>query len=54
VLPEQARTALGQQAQQDRLESAGQPCYELPWVNGGIDLAGLYRLAAVLREQRFA
>jgi anion-transporting ArsA/GET3 family ATPase len=50
-LSEQARTALAQAGQQQRLETAGQPCYELPWITGGMDLAGLYRLAAALREQ---
>jgi anion-transporting ArsA/GET3 family ATPase len=50
-LTEQARTTLGQEEQQQRLDTAGQPCYRLPWVSGGIDLAGLYRLAAALREQ---
>ena len=34
-----------------RLAEAGQPRYELPLVNGRMDLAGLYRLAAALREQ---
>jgi hypothetical protein len=53
-LTEQARTTLGQEEQQRRLDTAGQPCYQLPWVSGGIDLAGLYRLAAALREQRAA
>jgi hypothetical protein len=53
-LAEQARTALGQEEQQQRLRAAGQPCYQLPWITGGIDLSGLYRLAAALHEQRFA
>jgi anion-transporting ArsA/GET3 family ATPase len=51
-LCEQARTALAQQVQADRLEQAGQPNYQLPWISGGIDLAGLYRLAAALRTQK--
>ena len=51
---DQARTVIAQRAQQDRLEAAGQPCYLLPWISGGMDLAGLYRLAAALREQRAA
>jgi len=51
---EQAKTVMGQQAQQQRLDATGQPCYGLPWINGGMDLAGLYRLAAALREQRAA
>jgi anion-transporting ArsA/GET3 family ATPase len=53
-ISEQAKTVIGQQAQQQRLDAAGQPCYGLPWINGGMDLAGLYRLAAALREQRAA
>ncbi|MBO0825166.1 MAG: ATPase, partial [Actinobacteria bacterium] len=51
---EQATTALAQNLQQDRLDRAGQPCYQLPWISGGIDLAGLYRLANALREQKAA
>ena len=50
-LSEQARTALGQAVQQQRLDEAGRPCYQLPWIGGGMDLAGLYRLASALREQ---
>jgi anion-transporting ArsA/GET3 family ATPase len=50
-LTEQARTALGQQDQRRRLDEPGQPCYELPMIADGMDLAGLYRLAAALREQ---
>jgi anion-transporting ArsA/GET3 family ATPase len=53
-LSDQARTALAQNVQADRLARAGQPCYQLPWVSGGIDLAGLYRLAAALRTQKAA
>ncbi len=53
-LTEQARTALAQADQEQRLETAGQPCYQLPWISGGIDLAGLYRLASALREQKAA
>jgi hypothetical protein len=48
---QEARTALGWQQQRDRLAEAGRPCYELPWIADGIDLGGLYRLAAALREQ---
>ncbi|MBV9853941.1 MAG: AAA family ATPase [Streptosporangiaceae bacterium] len=33
------------------LTAAGQPSYELPMITDGIDLAGLYRLAAELRNQ---
>jgi anion-transporting ArsA/GET3 family ATPase len=50
-LIEHAREALGQRAQQARLAEAGQPRYELPLINDQMDLAGLYRLAAALREQ---
>ena len=46
-----ARTALGQELQRARLDEPGQPCYELPWINDGVDLGGLYRLAAALRDQ---
>lgn len=51
---EQATTALAQNLQQGRLDEAGQPCYQLPRISGRIDLAGLYRLAAALREQKAA
>jgi anion-transporting ArsA/GET3 family ATPase len=51
---DEARTAAAQRLQQDRLDAAGRPCYQLPWISGGIDLAGLYRLAAALREQKAA
>jgi anion-transporting ArsA/GET3 family ATPase len=47
----EARTTLGQRAQRERLAEAGQPCYDLPWISDGMDLAGLYRLAAALRTQ---
>ena len=53
-LSAQAQTALGQELQQERLDTAGQPCYQLPWLNGGIGLAGLYRLASALRQQKAA
>jgi anion-transporting ArsA/GET3 family ATPase len=46
-----AREVLAQQAQRARLDGASQPQYELPLINGPMDLAGLYRLAAALREQ---
>ncbi|MGH3274469.1 MAG: ATPase, partial [Streptosporangiaceae bacterium] len=50
-LAREARGALAGQAQRDRLEEAGPPCYELPWISDGVDLGGLYRLAAALRDQ---
>jgi len=53
-MSEQARTALGQDLQQQQLATTGRPCYQLPWISGGMDLAGLYQLASALREQRAA
>jgi hypothetical protein len=50
-LADDARAALGQELQRSRLDAPGQPCYELPWISDGIDLGGLYRLAAALRDQ---
>jgi hypothetical protein len=50
-LSEHARGSLAQQEQRARLAQAGQPCYDLPLITDGMDLAGLYRLAAALREQ---
>ena len=53
-LSQQARSILAHDEQQERLDETGRPCYRLPWISGGIDLAGLYRLAAALRAQRAA
>ncbi len=50
-LADEARTARAQRAQRRLLDQAGQPCYELPLITDGIDLAALYRLAEALREQ---
>ncbi len=50
-LAEHAREALAQQEQRERLDDAGQSRYELPLITDQMDLAGLYRLAAALREQ---
>ncbi len=50
-LADEARTARSQRAQRRLLDQAGQPCYELPLVTDGIDLAALYRLAEALRVQ---
>jgi Anion-transporting ATPase len=50
-LTDEARTQRGQAAQRRLLDAAGQPCYELPLIPDGIDLAALYRLAKALREQ---
>ena len=47
----QARTITGEKAQRRRLAGAGQPRYDLPLIADGMDLGGLYRLAAALREQ---
>ncbi len=50
-LTEHAVAAVGQEQQRRRLDEPGQPCYELPMIPDGMDLAGLYRLAAALRDQ---
>ncbi|HYK33098.1 MAG TPA: ATPase, partial [Streptosporangiaceae bacterium] len=50
-LADEARTEKTQSARRRTLDKAGQPCYELPLITEGIDLAGLYRLAKALREQ---
>jgi hypothetical protein len=50
-LAQEAQAALGREQQRERLTQAGRPCYELPWIPDGIDLGGLYRLAAALRDQ---
>jgi anion-transporting ArsA/GET3 family ATPase len=50
-LADEARTARSQRAQRRQLDEAGQPCYELPLITDGIDLAGLYKLAEALRDQ---
>ncbi len=50
-LADEARTARSQRALRRQLGEAGQPCYELPLITDGIDLAALYRLAQALREQ---
>jgi anion-transporting ArsA/GET3 family ATPase len=50
-LADEARTQRAQASQRRLLSAAGQPCYELPLIPDGIDLAALYRLAASLREQ---
>jgi energy-coupling factor transporter ATP-binding protein EcfA2 len=50
-LTEHAREALTQREQRQLLTGVGQPCYELPLITDGMDLAGLYRLAGALREQ---
>jgi hypothetical protein len=50
-LADEARTEQTQSARRKLLDAAGQPCYELPLISDGIDLAALYRLAKALREQ---
>ena len=50
-LADEARTARAQRAQRRLLDRAGQPCYELPMIADGIDLAALYKLAESLRDQ---
>ena len=40
-----------QDTERNELLVAGLPRYELPIIPDGIDLAGLYQLAAKLREQ---
>jgi len=50
-LTEHAVAAVGQEVQRHRLAEPGPPCYELPMIPDGMDLGGLYRLAAALRDQ---
>ncbi len=50
-LADEARTERTQATRRKELDAAGQPCYELPFISEGIDLAGLYRLAETLRDQ---
>jgi hypothetical protein len=50
-LGEHALEVLAQREHRRMLTGTGQPCYELPLITDGMDLAGLYRLAAALQEQ---
>jgi len=50
-LTEHAVAVVGQEVQRRRLAEPGQPCYQLPMIPDGMDLGGLYRLAAALRDQ---
>ncbi len=50
-LTEHALEVLAQHEHLSTLSAAGQPCYQLPLITDGMDLAGLYRLAAALRDQ---
>jgi len=53
-LAEHARAVDRQRSERRRLAAAGQPRYNLPLIPDGMDLAGLYRLAEELRDQRAA
>ena len=48
-----ARVAV-EAAERERINALGRPVYELPLLSSGIDLAALYELAGLLREQGMA
>jgi anion-transporting ArsA/GET3 family ATPase len=50
-LAEHARHVELQDRERTELDAAGQPVYELPMITEGVDLSGLHRLAAELRDQ---
>jgi Anion-transporting ATPase len=50
-LKEHAQQVALQDRERGELLTAGRPIYELPMIPDGIDLAGLYQLAAALRQQ---
>jgi anion-transporting ArsA/GET3 family ATPase len=50
-LREHAQQVALQNRERDELLTSGRPLYELPMIPDGIDLAGLYQLAAALRRQ---
>jgi hypothetical protein len=50
-LTEHARHVELQDRERTELEAAGPPVYELPMITEGVDLSGLHRLAAELRDQ---
>jgi len=50
-LTEHARHVELQDRERAELEAAGPPVYELPMITEGVDLSGLHRLAAELRDQ---
>jgi anion-transporting ArsA/GET3 family ATPase len=50
-LREHAQQVALQDREREDLFTAGRPLYELPMIPDGIDLAGLYQLAAELRQQ---
>jgi hypothetical protein len=47
----EASAEAARREQRRALDAAGLPAYELPFIAEGIDLAGVYRLAAALRDQ---
>lgn len=49
----EARVAM-EAVERSRIEAIGRPVYDLPYLSGGIDLAALYELAAMLDEQGMA
>jgi hypothetical protein len=50
-LGEHATQVLNQREHRRVLAGTGQPRYDLPLITDGMDLAGLYRLAAALQDQ---
>jgi hypothetical protein len=50
-LADEATAAEFRRSQRGTLSEAGLPVYELPFIADGMDLGGLYRLAAALRKQ---
>jgi anion-transporting ArsA/GET3 family ATPase len=50
-LGEHSLEVLSQREHRRMLADTGQPCYELPLITDGMDLAGLYRLAEALQDQ---
>ncbi|UOE19181.1 AAA family ATPase [Thermobifida halotolerans] len=48
---EHARHMRMEAGARDRLAGAGRPCYDVAFLDGGVDLAGLHRLAGSLRDQ---
>ncbi len=50
-LKEHALQVRLQDRARETIRTAGRPSYELPMLTDGVDLAGLYELAAALREQ---
>jgi Anion-transporting ATPase len=50
-LADETRAEAARNQQREALQAAGLPAYDLPFIADGIDLAGVYRLAAALREQ---